>query len=135
MLLVDASAGKSQIHGTGLIANRLIPSGTVVWLLKPGFDVILTKAALDELSLVAQEQIRPYVYIDILTGKYILCSDDARFMNHSDTPNTKTEGDRTWAIRDIQVGEELTADYREFDAATRTKAADGNDPRLFAPGK
>lgn len=122
MLLVNASAGESQIHGTGLIANQLIAAGTVVWILKCGFDVIMTKETLDDLPPVVQEQIRRYVYVDISTGNYILCSDDAKYMNHSDKPNTKTEGDRTWAICDIQPGEELTADYREFDAVTRNNA-------------
>ena len=104
MLLVDAAAGQSRIHGIGLIAKQSIPAETLVWVLKPEFDVVLTKAALDDLSPVVQEQIRRYLYIDILNGNYILCSDDAKFMNHSDTPNTKTVGDRTWAIRDIPRG-------------------------------
>ena len=123
MLLVDASARKSAIHGTGLFANQPIFAGTTIWVLKPGFDVVLTKQALDELSPFVQEQIRHYIYIDIVTGMYVLCSDDARFMNHADNPNTATAGDRTWAVRDIPPGEELTCDYREFDAATRNKPA------------
>ena len=121
MLLVDASARESDIHGAGLFANQTIPAATAVWILKPGFDVVLTKQALDELSPFVQEQIRHYIYIDVVTGLYVLCSDDARFMNHADNPNTKTAGDRTWAVREIQAGEELTCDYREFDAATRNK--------------
>lgn len=120
MLLVNASAGKSRIHGTGLIANEAISTGTVIWVFKPGFDMSLTKAQLDGLSPVVQEQIRKYIYIDVVTGMYILCNDDALFMNHSDQPNTSTQGDRTIAVRDIDCGGEITGDYREFDAATRT---------------
>lgn len=116
MLLIDASAGPSPIHGTGLFANEFIPAGTTIWVLKPGFDVVMTKQELERLPSGVQEQIRRYIYVDVVTGQYILCSDDAKFMNHADSPNTKTEGDRTWAVRDIQRGEELTADYREFDA-------------------
>jgi SET domain-containing protein len=119
MLLVNASAGNSSIHGKGLIANEFIAAGTVVWKLKPGFDLIMTKDQLDSLPPVVQEQIRHFIYIEIVTGLYILCSDDAKFMNHADTPNTSTQGDQTIAIRDIPVGAELTCDYREFDAATR----------------
>ena len=121
MLLVNASAGTSSIHGTGLIANEFIPAGTVVWILKPGFDLILTKAQLDELPPVVQEQIRRFLYIDIVTGRYILCSDDAKFMNHADSPNTSTRCEQTISIRDIPAGTELTGDYREFDTATRAK--------------
>jgi SET domain-containing protein len=119
MILVNASAGPSRIHGTGLIANVPISAGTVIWVLKPGFDLVLTKRELDELSPVAQEQIRNYIYIDVDTGKYVLCSDDAKFMNHSDSPNTSTQAGQTVALCDIEAGTELTGDYREFDAATR----------------
>ena len=119
MLLVNASAGTSSIHGTGLIANEFIPAGTVVWVLKPDLDLVLTKQQLDELSPVIQEQIRKFLYIDIVSGNYILCRDDAKFMNHADSPNTTTQGKQTMATRDIHAGEELTGDYREFDAATR----------------
>ncbi|MBI5757401.1 MAG: SET domain-containing protein-lysine N-methyltransferase, partial [Planctomycetales bacterium] len=41
MLLVNASAGTSGIHGIGLIANEFIPAGTVVWVLKPDLDLVL----------------------------------------------------------------------------------------------
>jgi SET domain-containing protein len=53
---------------------------------------------------------------------YILCSDDACFFNHAETPNTESRevaGEDeviTVAKRDIQPGEELTDDYRTFEA-------------------
>ena len=123
MLLVNASADLSRIDGTGLIANEPISAGTVIWVLRPGFDLVLTKRELDELSQVVQEQIRHYIYIDVDTGQYILCSDDAKFMNHSDSPNTSTQAGQTVALYDIECGTELTGDYREFDAATRQKTS------------
>jgi uncharacterized protein len=119
MLLINASAGRSRIHGKGLIARELIPAGTLVWALKPGFDVELTKAHFEELAPNARDQVARYIYTDVATGNYILCSDDAKYMNHSDTPNTRTEGHRTVAIADIQPGQEITCNYYEFDAATR----------------
>ena len=56
------------------------------------------------------------------TRIYILCSDDTRFFNHAETPNTESrevDGEDeviTVAKRDIQPGEELTDDYRTFEA-------------------
>jgi SET domain-containing protein len=123
MLLVNAFAGPSQIHGTGLIAREPIPAGTPIWTLHPGFDVELSRDEFGNLAVWSREQIRKYVYVDVATGKYVLCSDDAKFMNHSSAPNTRTEGDRTWAIRDIAPGDELTCDYAEFDMATRKALA------------
>ena len=53
----------------------------------------------------------------------MLCADYARFFNHSDDPNVRNTDDSSqngWCVdraaRDITRGEELTCDYREFDA-------------------
>ena len=46
---------------------------------------------------------------------HLLCGDDARYTNHSGTPNTRCRDDHTYATRDIQPGEEITSDYAEFD--------------------
>lgn len=131
MLLVDASAGPSDIHGIGLIAREPIAAGALVWELRPGFDLEMSKETLDSLSPWTQEQIRRFVYIDVTSGKYVLCSDDARYMNHADAPNTRTVGRQTFALADIAAGEELTCDYREFDAASRERY-DRRDDRTDA---
>jgi SET domain-containing protein len=117
MLLVNASAGSSRIHGQGLIARELIPEGTVIWVLKPGFDVELTIEQFEELTPSVRQQVSRYVYTDMTTGKIVLCSDDAKYMNHSGMPNTRTLRQQTTAIVDILPGEELTCDYGEFDAS------------------
>lgn len=62
-----------------------------------------------------------YAYQNPQTMNYVLCADDARFFNHADTPNThcvedpEDEDTANVASRDIQAGEELNVDYREFD--------------------
>ena len=49
-------------------------------------------------------------------GPYVLCSDGAKFMNHSFEPNCDDHGNwLTVAGRDIEAGEEVICDYREFD--------------------
>lgn len=121
MLLIHATAGPSAIDGRGLFAREPIAAGTLIWRLEPEFDVVMTRRQIEKLSPAAAGQVRRYIYIDIETGLYILCSDDARFMNHSDCPNTQTSGQCTWALVAIPPGTELTADYAEFDAASRRK--------------
>jgi hypothetical protein len=69
-----------------------------------------------------------------LTGKYVLCFDDGRFFNHSDSPNvidglTPDTAQSSIAVRDIFPGEELTCDYRTFDALSRYGM---EDPMLAA---
>ena len=48
------------------------------------------------------------------TGLYVLCGDNGRYFNHSDTPTTISNAisfgeDR--AARDLELGDELTSDY------------------------
>jgi hypothetical protein len=116
MLLVDARAGISQIHGIGLIAHEFIPQGTCLWVFRPDFDVVFTEAQLQALPPALQRQMRHYCYYHPGKQGYILCSDDARFTNHSDDPNMGDEGDTNYALRAIEVGEELTWDYRPWGA-------------------
>lgn len=132
MLLVKTRIGPSAIEGVGLFANEFIAKGTTVWQFTSGFDLYLTAEDIQRLPAAAQAQMLKYCYRDKETGRYVLCADDARFFNHSDHPNTVDmpgpEGS-TVAIRDIRTGEELTCDYRTFDAEFREKL------RNDAPGQ
>ena len=121
MLLVKTRIGPSAIQGIGVFAAEFIPKGTVIWRFQPGFDVLITPEIEAQLSRSALEQVRKYAYIDVDTGEKILCSDDSRFFNHSDLPNAGIDPDRPdreidVALRDIVANEELTCDYRTFDA-------------------
>ncbi|HTP29581.1 MAG TPA: SET domain-containing protein [Anaeromyxobacteraceae bacterium] len=120
MLLVKTFLAPSHIHGIGLFAAQPIHRGTVVWRMHPAIDVELTQDDLDSVDEPARTQIRKYTYMDLVRGKYVLCGDDARFFNHSDSPNCHDfpdgDGGTTVAARDIDEGEELTCDYARFDA-------------------
>lgn len=113
MLLVKARVGISAIHGLGLFAHEFIPAGTVIWKYTPGFDVEISESAMESLSLSAKEQVLHYACYEQAQAKFVLSSDDDRFSNHSDAPNTSPDHDRMIAIKDIQSGEEITCDYRK----------------------
>lgn len=120
MLLVETKLGLSKIHGIGLFAAQFIPQGTVIWQFAPGFDLELSQEDLVKLSLPAREQALKYAYLDNRLKKYILCSDDARFFNHSKAPNTREVDCEdgyglTVAAKNIDKGEEITCDYETFD--------------------
>ena len=58
---------------------------------------------------------------------YVLCGDNGRYFNRSDTPSTVSDaisfGDDR-AARDLAAGEELTSDYRTIcDNARRNGAS------------
>lgn len=125
MLLIKTKTRISEIHGIGLFADQFVPRGTMTWRFLQGFDLRLSKSILEKLSAPAREQFLKYSYLDSKSMLYELCSDDARFFNHSDTPNTVSIDDDTdVAARDIQPGEELTCDYRTFDADWELKLND-----------
>ncbi len=113
MLLVNARVGTSAIHGLGLFAHQFIPAGAVVWRFTPGFDVEIPESSLQSLSPAAREQVLHYACYEEEQRKFVLSSDDDRFSNHSDVPNTAPEEDTMVAVRDIQNGEEITCNYRQ----------------------
>lgn len=88
MMLVRAKIGPSSVHGLGLFATQRIPAGTKVWEFTPGFDVVLDEESVSHLSEAAREQFLHYAYLSKESGKWVLCSDDARFINHSEDSNT-----------------------------------------------
>ena len=117
MLMVKARAGISQIHAIRLIAREFIPQGTCVWRFQPEFDQVISEEKFSLLPLAAQQFVHYYAYYDAQKGGYVLCVDDDHFTNHSDEPNTQNvyaeDGSfATYAICDIQVGEEITWNYR-----------------------
>ncbi len=116
MLLIKTKIGSSEIEGIGLFADEFIKAGTKVWAFEPTLDLLFSKTEIEKFSLSAQEQFYRYAYLDKIRKKYLLCGDDARFFNHSDTPNCdeSRDNDSTYALKDIAVGEELTINYGEF---------------------
>jgi SET domain-containing protein len=117
VLLVPATVGISSIHGLGLIARQSIQAGTAVWRFELGFDLMVSSMQLRGLSKVAREQVEHYGFLSNDLNAYLLSSDDDRFTNHSARPNTTFVLGSAYATRDIAVLEEITADYRQFDAS------------------
>jgi uncharacterized protein len=122
MLMVKTRIAPSSIAGIGVFADQDIPAGTVTWRFMPGYDLLLTQSAIDALPEPARSSLLDLAYYHAATDCYVLCADNARFMNHADEPNTagvhvddEIERDDI-ATRDIRVGEEMTCDYRLFDA-------------------
>lgn len=115
MLLVPAKCGPSKIHGLGLIAQEFIPKGTPTWRFQDGFDVVLTEEAFLALTPAARKQVLNYATFDVEDRVFVLGSDDDRFTNHSDDPTIRWgDNDSLVAVRDLQPGDEITCDYRDF---------------------
>ena len=114
MLRVKTYVDKSAIHGLGLFAKEFIPSGSIVWRYNPNFTAKLTKQQVEALTEEEVDHLNEsdYFWVDE-EGSYMFPLDNDRFMNHSSDPNV-VEFDliTTRTSRDVEAGEELTADYK-----------------------
>ena len=120
MLLVPTRLAQSAIHGLGVFAVAPIAKGTAIWRFASGLDMEFDPAIVDTLPAHVQTFFSHYGYLDRNMKRIILCFDDARFVNHSDTPNVATDYAQDpygldVALRDIAAGEELTMNYEGFE--------------------
>ena len=117
MLLVKTKVLPSPIPdaGLGLFADEDLPAGTKIWEEYPVIDIKFDSIESLGLSEESAKQITAFSYYDITRKVWILCGDNARFMNHSEDPNCNDlEPGITTTIKDIKKGDELTVDYRTF---------------------
>jgi uncharacterized protein len=100
----------SAAIGYGVFATEWIPKGTMTWALDE-LDQKFEESYLVSLNPIFQDKLRKYCYRDN-QGRYILCWDIARYVNHSFNANCiSTPYEFELAARDIYPGEELRDDY------------------------
>jgi len=106
----------SPIHGLGCFLLEPVAKGSVVWGITYKLDKMITEDELAAMNPLWQDMVLRYAY---RTGKYyVLCMDDARYMNHAEGGACSLISDhahRDVAVRDLVPGDELTCDYRTFD--------------------
>jgi len=123
MLVISSYIEKSEIEGLGLFAGQDIEEGDIIWYLDPTIDHVFSKNCYDHLIDTIEyehvERLEKWCYKR--GDDYILCSDNTKFANHSDTPNCRSLGQYDVALRNIKKGEELTYDYRFIDDELKEK--------------
>lgn len=143
MMRIPTTVAASRIAGAGLglFTDGFVPAGRLIWQFDPGLDLLLD-ALPDEPVLRAF--VERYGYEPRgEPGRWLVCVDNGRFINHSDEPNTRDTRDHTFAAADLAPGTEITSDYRAFCerpflgwstalVACMTPGPDGADPRHAA---
>ena len=112
LMLVETYLGYSAIHGIGLFTKEKILANTKIWQFDEKFDLILTIEQLKKLPEWKQTFFNTYCFMN--NGLLYYCCDNARFMNHSENPNSYDLPDGTYALVDIEEGTELTCNYAGF---------------------
>ncbi len=115
MLLVKTYLGKSRIHGIGVFAGQSIRKGAKIWQFVFGFDRFYTRKKIAKLPKPARDYINLHGYQ--WKTEILLSVDYDTFMNHSEKPNTDFHNGFVIARGNIRKGEEITNDYRAFEAA------------------
>lgn len=123
MMMVETELRPSGIHGTGVFLTQPVPNGGLVWQYDSRIDRVYAEAELLTLPAHVQHFLRTYSTWHEQVGLWVLCGDNGRHFNHSDTPNTISDGiafGRDFAAHDLAEGTELTSDYRTICDSVRT---------------
>jgi uncharacterized protein len=115
MLLVKTYLDKSPIHGIGVFAGETIRKDAKIWRFVIGFDRFYSRKKFAKLPKSARDYIRLHGYQ--WKNEILLSMDYDTFMNHSDKPNTYFHNGYVLARTTIRKGQEITNDYRAFEAA------------------
>ena len=115
MLLVETELRPSPIHGIGVFLLEDVRKGDTIWRFDSRIDRIYSDEEIASLPAGLQSFIRTYSTWHEASGLWVLCGDNGRHFNHSDSPNTLSRGiafGDDVAAADIAAGTELTSDYR-----------------------
>lgn len=115
----------SPIHGLGIFATCFIPKGTALWQGEEGKNVLLLnytqyKVLCDSHEPSIWDLFHIHAYYEREIDCLVYCLGNIRFMNHSLTPNSGNPAGLptfmvSYALTDIQAGEEITGNYLTFD--------------------
>lgn len=121
MILIKIEVKDTKSKGLGVFSSNKVLKGTKVWHFDPQIDREFSKDQYDNMSELGKDFLSTYGYVDD-QGNWYLDVGNERFINHSDDPNIKFGEDPKsdgFTVRDIQIGEELTINYREIDSECR----------------
>ena len=126
MLLVETELRSSPIHGIGVFLLEDVSEGQLIWRFDSRIDRVFAEAELHEMPERLRTFLEVYSTYHEKSGLWVLCGDNGRHFNHSDSPNTISLGAAFGddvAAKDLPAGTELTTDYNLICDAIRTRGA------------
>jgi hypothetical protein len=114
MLLVETELRPSRIHGTGVFLLKPVKKGEPIWRFDSRIDRVYSEEEVASLPDHVREFLHTYSTWHEASRLWILCGDNGRHFNHSDTPNTLSLGvgyGDDVAAEDLPAGAELTTNY------------------------
>jgi SET domain-containing protein len=133
MMMVETELRASPIHGIGVFLTQRVSAGELIWRFDSRIDRVYAEEELHEMPEQLQQFLRTYSTLHGDLKLWVLCGDNGRHFNHSDTPNTRSLGiafgDDVAAV-DLEPGTELTSDYRAICDAMRFEGVDFSQPHF-----
>jgi hypothetical protein len=133
MMMVETELRASSIHGIGVFITEPVRAGQLIWRFDSRIDRVFADEELGEMPEQLQRFLRTYSTLHGDLKLWVLCGDNGRHFNHSDTPNTRSMGiafGDDLAAKDIPAGTELTSDYRTICDAIRYNGVDFSQPHF-----
>ena len=113
MFLIDTYLDKSKIEGIGVFAKENVKKGEKIKEVRPEFEIEFDKENLPRMPLALARMVDNYAYEREKGSKIVVLGiDNEKYLNHSDDPSVNDDG---IALKDINIGDEITIDYRDFD--------------------
>jgi hypothetical protein len=113
MFIIRTYVAPSPVHGNGAFAGEDIREKQPIWRFVPGLDLVVPFRQIAAMPSAFREYMEMYAYVSPqVEGGMVLSCDHAKFINHSDQPNTIIDGHTTLARHTIPKGKEITCDYR-----------------------
>ena len=115
MMMVETELRPSAIQGIGIFLLQDVRQGDVIWRFDSRVDRVYAETELDGLPPSTSAFLKRFSTWHEPTRLWVLCGDNGRHFNHSDTPNTVSNGiafGEDVAASDLIAGTELTSDYR-----------------------
>lgn len=122
MMMVDTELRMSPIHGIGVFLLQPVQAGALIWRFDSRVDRVYSEGEFDSLPDRMQRFLRVYSTFHAGTRLWVLCGDNGRHFNHSDTPNTVSDGiafGHDHSVADLAPGTELTSDYNTICDSVR----------------